>query len=229
MQPADMVYVRWRFNLADDASVNVEQADIGVYGALDFTPADSAAWDTVLAAIAAGARSAWSTSMAKTNYTFALSLDTVAATRQGTDGKTLNEQVDASAGGSWIGSGSGSALPWENSLVIGLYAYQRGTFVTQAKSKRGRVYLPGLDSSLLAGTKSGLVSNTKAAAMRDQFGLVLSATRDSPGSTHHWVPEVLSKTYNFTHQITWLSVDNKVDTQRRRAKNLGATIQTVAF
>lgn len=231
MQPDNMVYVRWQFNLYNDANTIEEEALIGIYGEVVDFPTTSGPALAVLADLASFARTHWESAFSAADFGLQLELAAVRAICQDTSGHTKYEQVSTAAPSEWRGSNSANALPWEDALVIGLYAYERGSFETQARSKRGRVYLSGLTTGAIAGGKSGLLSNTYVTNQRDALGTMLTALvgHTLTGITGSWHPGVLSKTHNYFNELAYLSVDNKVDAQRRREKQQTASISTVAW
>lgn len=226
-QPADMVYLLMQFDLSSSAGV-VDHAEFGVYGSLSWSPASDADWDAAMTALAGAARSNWASGFPKPNFSPGVTLAAAKATRQNTSGHALNVGQDASSGGSWQGSGSQS-LPWEVALCVSLYGYPRGNFVSNARSKRGRIYLPPLASAILINSLTGEISITDAENLRDAVGTWLSAvaTTDLGASMHRWEPQILSKTHSLVSEIVQLSVDNKLDSQRRRQKQLPAVINSV--
>lgn len=222
-----MVYVRMNFDLSSSAGV-VDQAEFGIYGVLTWTPGDDGAWTDVLQALATAGRGEWAGSFPKTLMSPGLSLNSCKATQQSTSGHALLVAQDSSEGGSWAGSASQS-LPWEVAIVISTYSYPRGSFVPNARSRRGRAYLGPLGSNILISSLTGEISITDAETLRDAFGDWLSALAGNifGDSDHRFVPSILSRHLVQSFPITQLSVDNKLDSQRRRQKTLPAVINSV--
>jgi hypothetical protein len=221
--PADNSFISYgfEFNLSSTAT---EIAEIGFWASVDAeTPADSAAWDTFLQALATFAVDQWHTSMPQDHFCADLSLSHVKAVHYDSAGHTLNEK-QATPSSSWAGTG-GAALPWQIAQVIGLYSYTPGTFISNARQRRGRVYLPGLSSALMAASGgtggSGLLDVTKAEAMRDGVNDLLNAIyAHFVGGSNVWTPCVFSRVGSHLWPITDLTTDVKADTQRRRTNKL---------
>lgn len=227
-----MLLVRWKFRLYNDANVEEETAYIGVYGLVESFPSGASDQQDGVDYIAGLARDKWIARMTKTNFSLALELVDATCTCQDTGGLTKREGVAVAAPGDWRGTASGNSLPWEVAFCVSLYTYTRGAFVPNARRRRGRVYMPGLDTSCIAGGKSGLVSTSFAEGVRDDFGLVLSdmvGAPDVPHTTSSWHPGVLSKVAGQFNELTMLSVDNKLDSQRRREKQESTSIMSVAW
>lgn len=231
MQPDGLCYLRWQFARYNDANVIEEEALIGIYGQLSGYPATAPDQDDYLAALAQAAIDKWTADVDHTAFSLNLELTRTLAIVQDTAGHTVREQVVSTPTGHWRGSDSSAALPWECALVIGLYTYERGSFVPNARRRRGRVYLPGLPSSGLGSGKSGLLTNTYAQARRDELGAVLSdlVGFSLPHGGGSWHPGILSKVAGQFNDLSHLSVDNKVDVHRSRERQQAATISTVAW
>lgn len=228
-QPPDLVYLRMIFSL-NSSSGPEDEAMFGIYGNFNWTPSTDADWDSALADLATAARGNWVSDVAKTYFSPGTNLDQAKASRQNSTGHTLNEGADASTGGDWSGTASQS-LPWENSLVISLYSYPRGSFTSNARRKRGRIYLPPLGTNLLVDTDTGLASISFVEAIRDDIKSWLHdvQTTNLGSSGHNWSPQILSRAAVDTYGLNYLSVDNKLDVQRRRQKSQTPQISTVAY
>lgn len=229
-QPADLVKLVMVFDLVNDDTSVAEVAEFGIWGSLPVKPTTSGDWDDALAALALLAVDKWSADIDTGFYSHGGKLKQARAIRAGADGKTLNEQV-AAPGTPWQGSATNHSLPWANSLCVSLYTYTPGSFIAHAGRRRGRVYPPPPNVSIISATNQGTVSPTDALTYLNDFkgwlndvsGVVLDPT------TFQWVAGVLSVTGNMWNPLTDLAIDTKVDTQRRREKSQQAVRQSVAF
>lgn len=229
-QPADLVRLVTVFDLVNDDTSLAEIAEFSIWGQFTVPPTTSPDWDTALGELAQGAVDLWSSNIDTGFYSHGSKLKQCRATRAGSDGHTLNEQV-AAPGTPWQGSATSHSLPWANSLVVSLYTYTPGSFIAFAGRRRGRVYPPPLNVSIISATNQGTVSPTDALTYLNDFHGWLTAVVATPAgpSPNVWIPGVLSRTGNMWNHVTDLAVDTKIDTQRRREKSQGAVRQSVTF
>jgi hypothetical protein len=226
-QPNNLVKVTVQFDLTDASSVVEDHAEIGIWGQLPDWDGSNA--DAVLEALATYAAGQWVADISPTRYSPAVVLNGVVAGSYNTAGNLTAEQKFTNSPSDWVGAASQS-MPWAVSPVVSLYTYQRGTFVLQGKSKRGRVYLPPVGTTAMGNAVSGEMSVTNAEDFRDDIATWLAAIvgHSLPGG-FAFHPGVLSKTHNYFNQLAYLSVDTKLDTQRRRERQQLATISTVPW
>lgn len=226
-QPADMVKMTVEFDLQNGSDVVLDHAQFRIWSDAPVPVSD---WDAWLQDVANFARDHWISGMPKTPFSPAVVLNRVVCGRYDTSGHVVNEKAAAASPTDWIGSGAKS-LPWQVSLAISLYAYERGTFVLQGKSKRGRIYLPPLADSQIGDSTTGEMTLTAAETLRDAIGTWLTAIvgHTPTGGSTSFHPVVLSTTHNYSNEVAFLSVDTKLDTQRRREKQLTSVIGTVAW
>lgn len=226
-QPANLVKLTMQFDLYGASGTPEDLAEFSVWGDTDpAPPADPDAWLLDLATFACNQ---WITGVPKTRFSPGVHLHRTLAGIYNTLDILTFEQAFVATDGDWSGAADNS-LPWSNSIAISLYTYPRGSFVTQGRSKRGRIYLPPVAPTILFGGPSGEISIGEVNTLRDAVGDWLTAivghSGPGGGSFH---PGVLSKTHNYFNELGFLSVDNKMDTQRRREKQQTATISTVAW
>nr|CRY97379.1 hypothetical protein [uncultured prokaryote] len=106
------------------------------------------------------------------------------------------------------GSGTGK-LPYQCALVATLRT------AVPSRRTRGRMYLPATGVTMGAGNvMTSPTVDSVATAVRD----LISA----PGEGV--IPNVVSKAGSIMTPVTTITVDNKVDTQRRRAQSVAATV-----
>jgi hypothetical protein len=221
--PSDAIEFTFKFNLTRVGTLE-DIAEFTVWCATDgFEPDDAG-----LLKLAVGAGNAWTDNAGPSYWSDNVSLATITARTFMSDGHTLREQITAPVD-PWVGVGSNPALPWESSLVLSLYTYPRGTFISNGRRKRGRIYLPPMSSEWLDNSNSGYFSNTALpgffANMVDFIGRV---GQDDLGVklTH---PVVFSRVDGVTREITQLSIDAKIDVQRRRQNREVAGVLTAAY
>lgn len=229
-QPADLVKLVTVFNLENDDTSIAEVAEFAMWGRLLGGSLGPAEWDPWLLGIAQGAVNAWSADISPAFYSHGSVLKQVRAVRADTAGHTVNEQI-ASPATPWQGSASNHSLPWSNSLVVSLYTYTPGSFIAQAGRRRGRVYPPPLNVSIISATNQGTVAAADALSYLNDFkGWLTDVTAlDPTGLGPTWQLGVLSVTGNMWNHVTDLAIDTKIDTQRRREKSQGAVRQSVGF
>jgi hypothetical protein len=230
-QPADLVRLVTVFDLRDDTPAPVETAEFGIVGQFTAPPTTGAAWDTALLTLAQGAADLWSTGISPAFFSHGDSLKQCRAIRMSAAGATLNEQVAAPAA-PWVGDATQHSLPWSSSLVVSLYTYTPGSFIAHAGRRRGRVYPPPLNISVLNTVNQGTISPANALTMLNDFHDWLFAVAGLPALATlgiEWQPGVLSLAAGNFNRLTDLAIDTKIDTQRRREKTQKATRQSVAF
>ena len=224
-QPADLIKLTMQFDLWGAGGTPEDIAEFSIWGSAHsgftgpFTP-----W---LDDFVAEAHGDWVADVPATRFSPAVHLAKTIAGVYDTSGHLEAESVFAAAPTDWVGAASQS-LPWSNAFVVSLYTYVRGAFTAQAKSKRGRIYLPPLGTTILNAGPGGEMSIGDTNTIRDAIGTWLThlVGHSGPGG-FSFHPGVLSKTHNYFNELLQLSCDNKMDTQRRREKQQTATISTV--
>jgi hypothetical protein len=136
------------------------------------------------------------------------------------DMRTLNQPLVTSTTGTSAGTGAGTALPPGDALVVTLRSALAG------RSARGRVYLPGLDSSALAAggvAAAGTMTNAKAFVDAVSTALTASAVtlaianparQSYTGTTGALHP---ARSAGITPVTSTVVRNNIIDHQRRRA------------
>ncbi len=229
-QPADLVKVVTVFDLVNDDTSVAEIAEFAMWGKFATTPAGEALWNSTLQELAQLAVDKWSADIDPTHYSHGAKLKQVRAIAADSAGHTTFEQV-ATPGTAWQGDATAHSLPWSSSLVISLYTYTPGSFIAHAGRRRGRVYPPPPNVTVLETTNQGTIHADTALAILNDFKGWLN---DFQGVTltpdeNVWVLGVLSKVGNQWNHVTDLAIDTKIDTQRRREKSQQATRQSVAL
>jgi hypothetical protein len=209
-------------------TADTEIAQIGLWASVGEDIPVGSDWDPLLADLASFATGAWVAAFDGSTFSSELRFGTVKATHFAVDGKIANEQSHLRTP-TWVGSG-GNALPWQIAQVIGLYTYTPGTFVSHAGRRRGRVYLPGLATVMLATDGSGTFDVTKATANMTSMKALLKALHDHIVGAHTaFIPMVFSRAASTLYGITDLTTDAKPDTQRRRINRLDMARLTTPY
>jgi hypothetical protein len=226
-QPPNLIKLTTQFDLYGGSGDIEDHAEFGIWGQVVDGPPSP--WDPFLEDLATFAAGQWVAVVDDARYSPATHLAGVVAGAYDGSGNLVAEQKFFNAPTDWVG-GADQSMPWAVSAVISLYTYQRGTFVVQGKSKRGRIYLPPLGTSVMGNTFTGEMGVGNATALRDDVGTWLAdiVGHTGPG-TFSFHPGVLSTTHNYFNQLAYLSVDTKLDTQRRRERQQLATISTVPW
>lgn len=226
--PVGLVKVTFRFDLLATGGIH-EQAEPSIWFLADDLdlPTD---WDAALLGAAQKANDSWQSFFPSSLFESSVSLQSVLATQYGTDLKTAHEQVyiDSTP---WQGTASSGSLPWNNSLCISLYTYTPGTFIADARSRRGRFYLPPMSVDALADKSDGNLGAGQVSAYLDAMNSVVGAiaTYDLPTTTHAMTPGVLSRKNTHLYTLTDWRGDTKMDSQRRRTKKVPASVVTTPY
>jgi hypothetical protein len=226
--PVNNAKVTMVFDLKGPSAVN-DEAQFGAWGIWSTPPAAGSATDAALLLLAEKARDHWVADVDKSSYSSAVELKTVIATQYNASGHTLNEQRAVTTSGDWVGAQTRS-LPWECSMVVSLYSYTPGTFIPNARRRRGRCYLPPIGAGILANNSSGQLADADALAFGQEFHDWLHAVSDEDlGSGLHWDPVVMSQMDAHGYLLTDIVVDGKIDSQRRREKQQPSVRQTISY
>lgn len=143
-------------------------------------------------------------------------------------GLTLDKGTAAMGPGQhWAGGGQ-PALPLEVALAVSLYGYTPGVFVPNRARMRGRMYLPPLNVSAMAGTndgnRQGRVSNAVhadlSAKLSDFFndiqGMQADGSQNPLGGQDVWELGVLSRKFSEFYKVNTIRLGDVWDSQRRR-------------
>jgi len=116
----------------------------------------------------------------------------------------------------WQGSAVAPALPWETSLCVSLYTYQPGTFIVNGRRHRGRFYLPPMAAAALDTSNSGYLKNSSVAPMLAGMKVFINAVGLGADDTYIARAGVFSRMDSVVRQATYVVLDAKFDSQRRR-------------
>lgn len=120
----------------------------------------------------------------------------------------IGGQVSAFTTGN-VGTGSGSALPYEVAMCLTLKTD------TPGKSTRGRLYLGGFASSVLAANNQGVFTTVDARTVAGRFGTsVINAIHTDSAAGYEF--NVLSRKHATARGIGGIAVGVVPDSQRRR-------------
>jgi len=225
-QPDNMIKMTMVFGLQDGTDTILDQAEFRIWSD---DPTGITDYDAWLLDAATYAGEQWVSVIPKTPFSPAVVFQKCIMGHYDTSGHLVHEQAYVAGSTDWIGSGA-KTLPWQIALCISLYAYERGTFTLNGRRKRGRIYLPPLADSMVHDSTTGEMQLSDATGLRDDVGTWLSniVGHSGPGGgSFH--PVVLSLAGDFSNEVGWLSVDTKLDTQRRREKQLTTTVDTVEW
>jgi hypothetical protein len=116
------------------------------------------------------------------------------------------------------GNGGSSTLPYQACIVVTTRSHE----VSAGPASRGRFYQPL--PAVTVGT-DGLFAAAVAADIADSARILMDNLEDSAGLGLATIrPHIVSGAYNTSHQIDYVTVDNRVDTQRRRANQLRGAV-----
>jgi len=229
--PLNLAKIIFEFNMIDDGAA-VEQAEMGIWwdtGAVENQPDD---WDDALLGLATIAYTSWADEMPAGFFVDGMTLANVTATHPDGALHLLNEQRYV-PGTLWTGESPSNALPFQDTCVMSLYTYTPGTFIPNARRRRGRCYMPPMGSNVIsASDPRGVMTQTALDGFIEGFGNMLTAINgyeyNSP-ETSTFQPGVLSREAQHLYRLTDLRVDNIVDTQRRRTKKLQRAYTSAPF
>lgn len=212
--PTNLLLLTWYFSLSR-VGTDEDIAEFSIATHQDSYEADQDG----LNAITAGAFAAWKSNMPSQYWATNVYLSQTIGTQYQANGDTLRKAVfvpGPDAGDHWVGSDSGSALPWETALACSLYTYPRGSFQPNARRHRGRFYMPPMAASTLDSSNSGYFKNANLATLLGHLAdFVQDVGQDGLG-VRHTRAGVWSRADNVVRDVVQLSIDAKFDSQRRR-------------
>jgi len=237
-QLSDLVETTYNFGLSN-GSVAIENASPSVWTLSTVNPTNDSDWNTTLLEQATAAYEGWRTNVGNGQFENSVQLSNVTCRLTDSADRTLLKQVYLGGGTLWTGSATDGCLPWQTSLCISLYSYNRGTFIPNRRRRSGRFYMPPMDVGVLNSADDGLLSPTLVGELIDEmkaaWAAIQSASYTAPSGYHPLVgvnsrgpfkpPTDLP---NFFHMVE-VSADTKLDTQRRRAKGLESVIAVTPF
>lgn len=189
---------------------------------------DTEQQDPQLLDIAEGGYNSWVTHAEKANHCTGVALTSVRTRNFLENGHTLREQVFV-PDTPWTGTATQPSLPWETALCISLYTYPRGSFITDGKRKRGRFYMPPFSSAVLASNDSGFIADNVAHGVLGQMHDFLRDAWQSHLGVDEGTLGVLSRVDGVCRPVIQISLDAKIDSQRRRQNREIAGVLTQDF
>lgn len=226
-QPANIVRCTWRYDLqVEDVPIDVSEHSVTfLAGAV---PTDPAVLEAVLNDMATAALASQTAHFDTSYATSAVRANSCRVALESTAGLTLFEKIVAAADPiDWQGDSNGAQMPWEDAVCVSVYGYEPGTFSPAGKYQRGRFYLPPLSSEQLATGKSGELDPGHAQLIMDNWQAILTELQNHLYSGFPTFAPVLGIVSRHTDSFTpasWLRIDTKVDTQRRRQNKIVPTI-----
>lgn len=139
------------------------------------------------------------------------------------NGKTMEEAVHAVVSGTLPGSGTSGVMPPEVAIVLGLYNYRPGAFSPRRGTKRGRMYLPYINSA--AAGNDGKISGGVMDGLMTGWKNVVNDLSNFTTASGNGEMVILSRTAGTTSSINFLAIDNHFDSQRRRQHQSPATVE----
>lgn len=222
--PLNMYSLTWDFNLYR-TTVREDHAEFTCFYQ---TVGGAQYGDAQLIHAAAGGAKAWTDNITKTNWCDNVTLSSVTATSYLANGHTFAVQQAPPPVG-WTGTSDPPALPWETSLCMSLYTYPRGSFVSNARRKRGRFYLPPMAASCLDVSNSGYFDNATIAARLGEVHDFLEDSQNDELGVQIGSLGVYSRVDGICRAVTQISCDAKFDSQRRRQNRETAGVVTASF
>jgi hypothetical protein len=209
--PTTLIALTWKFALSK-VGTDMDIAEFTVNCHKDSYEPD----DAQLLKLADGGYKAWQGHIDPTLWCDNVFLVSVAGRTFSADGHTFREQVWTHGPTDWVGTATGAALPWETSMALGLYTYPRGSFVANARRKRGRIYLPPMAANVLDPSNSGFFSNANLPTLLANLHEFMSHVGEDDIGASVVKPGVYSRVDGAIRDVTQLSLDAKIDSQRRR-------------
>jgi hypothetical protein len=147
-----------------------------------------------------------------------LSAVRVDAYHLGTDGLTIDKRTSTFTGANaFAGTGTSNPLPMDECIVVSLYGYDPLTYTPQSARKRGRIYLPAVNSALLTNRGENSSPQAHANNWAGFFSYMAGRKMDSrPTGSERAHVAILSRANVALYDIVAVSVDQLFDTQRRR-------------
>lgn len=226
-QPAGLAKLTMLFDLGN-AGVVMDHAQFGIWGDGPF--GEAASLDDTLQDIADFAKSQWITGVPKTLFSPAVTLNGALVGLYDSAGRLTHEKKSVALSTDWKGSAT-QTLPWAVTPCVSLYTYQRGQFTLDGRTKRGRIYLPPVGVPAMGNSTLGTMGQTTVDNLLSYIGDWLTAIlgHTPVGEPNSFHPGVLSTAKGYFNELAYLSMDDKLDTQRRRERQQPATITTVPW
>jgi len=229
-RPADLIRATWAFNL-QKGGVNTEVAEFDIWWQIvdSVTPAS---WTTFLTEFAQQMYDGWKLEFTPALFPASVIFRDATARRCDSLGHTVDEIVYTPTSSIW-GGASGNSLPWQLSDCVGLYSYEPSGFVANARRKRGRIYLPPMQSTDAHDPDTGELQSSVAGSILESVNnLIWDQEQFSfsgpptvvPGAVVLSLGPYTTSGAPAVYPVTWLRNDTVWDTQRRRRKSLVPTV-----
>lgn len=226
--PADIVRVRLVFDLHQISTV-ADQAIMGFHLVRNHLPGNTTDWPANTQEIASKTWQKWTQRVTTTaRWPTSVSLSRVDAYHLDTAGKTLDKGTQGQDGShsAWTGTSGNPSMPWEVACAVSMYGYQPGTFTPDAKSKRGRYYLPPFATTIMGNSAAeGLFDSSTIATVVavEQAAFLNDVNLMTVGGGA--VPDtvalvVLSRTKGVATPVQTMRVGHRPDRQSRRGRKL---------
>lgn len=227
-----IVRVTWLYNLIIGSTVQ-DTSQHSVTFRAGAVPSSESTLNAVLQDMATAAAASQVANFTQAWATSGVQAEHVRVALEDVHGKTLAEQFRQCEGDyAWVGAGSGLQLPWECAVAISLYAHQPGTFATLGKSKRGRFYLPSPHAGRLATDHSGQLTLGDMQDVRDSWAQILRELQEHDYSGFpSFSPELVVNSRHLVEAfpVTFIRIDTKVDSQRRRQRQEETVVSYAAW
>lgn len=232
--PAEVMQATLEFSLSKGGAAQ-DIAEFSIWATADPWPTGDTDKQAFLEEMAQEVYEAWADAVTAGNWHTNLRLENVTTRIPNADGSTALRAAYSPVS-KWAGSAAATQLPWQVATVISLYCYTPGGFVPQARSKRGRYYLPPPTTGWLNNLGEGTIADSMVSDLVDEqstFLTVLSGdhTYDSGGVsiTTALTLVVVSRQHTYATPVSFIRVDNRFDTQRRRANRETVVYQGASF
>ena len=231
-QAANIVRVTWVYDLIE-TDIGVETSQHSVTFLAGSVPGDEATLLAVLNDMANAALASQAANVTANHWSPNVKANHCRVALEATNGHTIQEAIVAATGAlAWQGSAGGKCLPWQDAVCISLYSYPPGSFVPAGKTRRGRFYLPPPSVDVLSSDNTTLVDSTAMTDIAHDWAQVLKELQQHFYSGFpDFAPTLVvnSRSTATAHAVTYVRWDNKLDTQRRRAKKLTAVVSQAVF
>jgi hypothetical protein len=194
-------------------------------------------WASSLSDAADAYYTAWTANADDSVFRTSVTLDSVKVAHMDSTIHTQHEGIHT-PGSPWAGTGTGASLPWQVAFCVGVYSYTPGTFIPDARTRRGRCYLPPMTVAVLDIPTKGTVSDSRVLDTLTWFAQLISDvnTHVISGTTHAATAGVLSRRLHKAARpapqlfsVTDVAADGVLDSQRRRTHQESRTRQSAGL
>jgi hypothetical protein len=237
--PEDIVRCRLVFDLTQGAQV-ADQAVMGFHMKRSHTPGNTTNWDADVQEIAEKIVDKWATNMTNSGQwsrCVRLALGEVYHLDANTGRTAHKGMASGPLRGNWTGTSDAASLPFSVACAVSLYGYDPAGFAADAKTKRGRFYLPPFQINAMGdGTSSGLftvghmtsLQTAVQAFLNDVHNLEVGGGVAGSGNDNMRLG-ILSRTRGTFTEVTHIRIGRAPDSQRRRDNALDETYTTAAL